>query len=283
MLAKKLDKTFTKYQTTLDKTNSFVSEYKKPVEKQEEKMAYADLQKRKNKFSSDDFDELFNSLFEDGEMEAILKSLSNTSSISNAQKDYQTKDSAQEIIFSKSAYTNEEPESIHSNQPFLTDEFSQSYLKGQQTFSTSYSDLARDVQQNIKETPQQQEITAYTNSLSEEDPKEYFNQQTVSSTVALFPVKSDSNETVRQETEPTHQRTSLVNEHPHSALENYNNSGKKHAINKNTQESRITDKQLRALNRKHLLMMIRDLEKELAQEKKEKENLLVNLSNNYHT
>ena len=33
----------------------------------------------------------------------------------------------------------------------------------------------------------------------------------------------------------------------------------------------ITDKQLRILSRKHLLMMIRDLEKELEQEKKEKE------------
>ena len=37
----------------------------------------------------------------------------------------------------------------------------------------------------------------------------------------------------------------------------------------------ITDRQLRALNRKHLLMMIRDLEKELQQIKKEKDELLL--------
>ena len=36
----------------------------------------------------------------------------------------------------------------------------------------------------------------------------------------------------------------------------------------------LTEKQLRALSKKHLLMMIYDLEKELAQEKKEKEFLL---------
>ena len=35
----------------------------------------------------------------------------------------------------------------------------------------------------------------------------------------------------------------------------------------------ITDRQLRALNRKHLLIMIRDLEKELGQTKEELENL----------
>ena len=40
------------------------------------------------------------------------------------------------------------------------------------------------------------------------------------------------------------------------------------------QAPRITDRQLRALNNKHLLIMIRDLEKELAFEKKEKKNLL---------
>ena len=39
--------------------------------------------------------------------------------------------------------------------------------------------------------------------------------------------------------------------------------------------SLITDKQLKALSKKHLLMMIRDLEKELAQEKKEKAILMM--------
>ena len=38
--------------------------------------------------------------------------------------------------------------------------------------------------------------------------------------------------------------------------------------------SSITEKQLRALSKKHLLMMLYDLEKELAQEKREKEFLL---------
>jgi len=38
---------------------------------------------------------------------------------------------------------------------------------------------------------------------------------------------------------------------------------------------RITEKQLRALSKKHLLIMIRDLEIELKQEKKEKENLIL--------
>jgi len=37
----------------------------------------------------------------------------------------------------------------------------------------------------------------------------------------------------------------------------------------------ITDQQLRALTRKHLLMMLRDLEKELIQERSEKERLLL--------
>jgi len=37
----------------------------------------------------------------------------------------------------------------------------------------------------------------------------------------------------------------------------------------------ITDQQLRALTRKHLLMMLRDLEKELMQERGEKEHLLL--------
>ena len=37
----------------------------------------------------------------------------------------------------------------------------------------------------------------------------------------------------------------------------------------------ITDQQLRALTRKHLLMMLRDLEKELEQERSEKEHLLL--------
>jgi len=37
----------------------------------------------------------------------------------------------------------------------------------------------------------------------------------------------------------------------------------------------ITDRQLRALTKKHLLMMIRDLETELVREKGEKENLLL--------
>ena len=46
-------------------------------------------------------------------------------------------------------------------------------------------------------------------------------------------------------------------------------------IIKKPQRPRITDKQLQALTKKHLLMMIRDLEKELIQEKKEKENLLM--------
>ena len=36
----------------------------------------------------------------------------------------------------------------------------------------------------------------------------------------------------------------------------------------------ITDRQMRALGKKHLFMMIRDLETELAQEKHEKQNLL---------
>ena len=36
----------------------------------------------------------------------------------------------------------------------------------------------------------------------------------------------------------------------------------------------ITEKQLRALTKKHLLMMIRDLERELQRERTEKENLL---------
>ena len=40
-------------------------------------------------------------------------------------------------------------------------------------------------------------------------------------------------------------------------------------------ESILTDEQLRVLNRKHLLMMIRDLEKELRQAKKERDLLLV--------
>ncbi|MCL2105701.1 MAG: hypothetical protein FWH26_01350 [Oscillospiraceae bacterium] len=38
--------------------------------------------------------------------------------------------------------------------------------------------------------------------------------------------------------------------------------------------SAITEKQLRALSKKHLLMMIYDLEKELEQERREKEFLL---------
>ena len=42
-----------------------------------------------------------------------------------------------------------------------------------------------------------------------------------------------------------------------------------------TEKPKITDQQLRALSRKHLLMMIRDLEKELKQAKEEKENLLL--------
>ena len=37
----------------------------------------------------------------------------------------------------------------------------------------------------------------------------------------------------------------------------------------------ITDEQLRALSRKHLLMMIRDLEKELLQAKQERDSLLI--------
>ena len=37
----------------------------------------------------------------------------------------------------------------------------------------------------------------------------------------------------------------------------------------------FTDRQLRALSKKHLLLMIRDLEKELSREKQEKENLLL--------
>ena len=46
-------------------------------------------------------------------------------------------------------------------------------------------------------------------------------------------------------------------------------------IDDSTQKSIITDAQLRALNRKHLMIMIRDLEKALAQEKEEKANLLM--------
>jgi len=37
----------------------------------------------------------------------------------------------------------------------------------------------------------------------------------------------------------------------------------------------ISEQQLRALSRKHLLMMLRDLEKELHQERSEKEHLLL--------
>jgi len=37
----------------------------------------------------------------------------------------------------------------------------------------------------------------------------------------------------------------------------------------------LTEQQLRALNRKHLLMMLRDLEEELQQAEEEKENLLL--------
>ena len=46
-------------------------------------------------------------------------------------------------------------------------------------------------------------------------------------------------------------------------------------IDDSPQKSIITDAQLRALNRKHLLMIIRDLEKDLAREKEEKANLLM--------
>ena len=38
--------------------------------------------------------------------------------------------------------------------------------------------------------------------------------------------------------------------------------------------AKITDRQMRALSKKHLFMMIRDLEAELQREKGEKENLL---------
>lgn len=41
------------------------------------------------------------------------------------------------------------------------------------------------------------------------------------------------------------------------------------------EQPKMTDRQLRALSRKHLFMMIRDLEKELRQAKEEKENLLL--------
>ena len=40
-------------------------------------------------------------------------------------------------------------------------------------------------------------------------------------------------------------------------------------------ETGITEKQLRALSRKHLLMMIRDLELELAQVKEEKAEMIL--------
>ena len=46
-------------------------------------------------------------------------------------------------------------------------------------------------------------------------------------------------------------------------------------ISETVTESKITDKQLRVLNRKHLLLMVRDLEKELEQIKLESQNLLV--------
>ena len=39
--------------------------------------------------------------------------------------------------------------------------------------------------------------------------------------------------------------------------------------------SAITEKQLRALGKRHLLMMIRDLEKELRREREEKQHLLM--------
>ena len=71
------------------------------------------------------------------------------------------------------------------------------------------------------------------------------------------------------------QRTSLKSKRSHPVLSGENIIPDKREITERTQKPLITDKQLRALDRKHLLMMIRDLEKELAQEKKEKENLLM--------
>jgi len=44
---------------------------------------------------------------------------------------------------------------------------------------------------------------------------------------------------------------------------------------KPVQGSTMTDQQLRALNRRHLLIIIRDLEKELKQIREEKENMLI--------
>ena len=50
---------------------------------------------------------------------------------------------------------------------------------------------------------------------------------------------------------------------------------KKTASGDNLKKPAITEKQLRALSRRHLLMMIRDLERELAQAKAEKDEMLL--------
>jgi len=84
---------------------------------------------------------------------------------------------------------------------------------------------------------------------------------------APFLPRVENNDAIR-ETKP------IINGLPGN-LFNINDNKKLIHDNKKQAEPKISDKQLRALNKKHLLMMLRDLEKELAREKEEKENLLL--------
>ena len=54
-----------------------------------------------------------------------------------------------------------------------------------------------------------------------------------------------------------------------------NDASQKHIIEENQIETEITDQQLKMLSRINLLILIRDLEKELKQVREEKENLLL--------
>ena len=88
------------------------------------------------------------------------------------------------------------------------------------------------------------------------------------------PKQHSTEMTVRPQFAPIFQETS-ANKSRRNFVDDYNMFSNEYESSGKNQKRYLTDKQLRALNRKHLLMMIRDLEKELAQEKKEKENLLM--------
>ena len=90
-----------------------------------------------------------------------------------------------------------------------------------------------------------------------------------------LPLSFNNTTSTRSKTPQEHFRYPAPQELANPILEQPTTITKSRKINTEETKSVITEQQLRALTRKHLLMMIRDLERELSQVKRERDNLLL--------